>query len=179
MSTIDSAQCVVLCGETGCGKSTQVPSFILEHCMAQGKPVKIFCTEPRRISAISLAQRVSSELGEAPGSAGSRGSLVGYSIRLDSRVSPSSKIIYATTGIVLRMLEGKESLADCTHLIIDEVHERSIDSDFLLIVLRGMLHLRRDLKCVFILHAGSADGLIQGDPHVRHGRRGQDLELYG
>lgn len=108
---------------------------------------------------------MSSELGEAPGSCGTRNSLVGYSIRLDSRVSPSSKIVYATTvrrapshsalspltlpgcqGIVLRMLEGRESLADCTHIIIDEVHERSIDSDFLLIILREILETRKDLK---------------------------------
>ncbi|KAI5477732.1 hypothetical protein MNV49_005921, partial [Pseudohyphozyma bogoriensis] len=150
MSTIDSSQCVVLCGETGCGKSTQVPSFILEHDMRRGKPVKVYCTEPRRISAISLAQRVSAELGEAPGACGGRNSLVGYSIRLDSKVSASSKIVYATTGIVLRMLEGRESLADCTHIIIDEVHERSIDSDFLLIVLREILETRKDLKVILM-----------------------------
>lgn len=71
---------------------------------------------------------------------------MGYSIRLDSAVSASSRIVYATTGIVLRMLEGRESLSDCTHIIIDEVHERSIDSDFLLIILRQLLEHRRDLK---------------------------------
>lgn len=76
---------------------------------------------------------------------------MGYSIRLDSQVSASSRIIYATTGIVLRMLEGRESLADAaTHLIIDEVHERSIDSDFLLIVLRQLLQVRKDLKVILM-----------------------------
>jgi len=149
-STIEDSQCMVLCGETGCGKSTQVPSFILEHGMRKGRNVKIFCTEPRRISAISLAQRVSQELGEQPNACGTRNSLVGYSIRLDSAVSASSRIIYATTGIVLRMLEGKESLADCTHIIIDEVHERSIDSDFLLIILREILEFRKDLKVILM-----------------------------
>lgn len=149
MSVIDSSQCVVLCGETGCGKSTQVPSFILEHGMRRGQRVKIWCTEPRRISAVSLAQRVSSELGEASGACGTRSSLVGYSIRLDSRVSASSRIIFATTGIVLRMLEG-ESLLDASHLIIDEVHERSIDSDFLLLLLRSLLQKRKDLKVILM-----------------------------
>ncbi|KAM0753239.1 P-loop containing nucleoside triphosphate hydrolase protein [Meredithblackwellia eburnea MCA 4105] len=157
MSTIDSSQCIVLCGETGCGKSTQVPSFIVEHDMRRGKNVKVYCTEPRRISAISLAQRVSSELGEAPGACGTRNSLVGYSIRLDARVSPSSRIVYATTGIVLRMLEGRESLADCTHIIIDEVHERSIDSDFLLIILREILEQRKDLKVILMSATVDAD----------------------
>lgn len=79
------------------GKSTQVPSFILEHDMRMGRDVKIFCTEPRRISAISLAQRVSQELGEAPGACGTRNSYVGYSIRLDSQVSATTRICYATT----------------------------------------------------------------------------------
>lgn len=65
--------------------------------MRLGRPVKIFCTEPRRISAISLAQRVSSELGEGPNACGTRNSLVGYSIRLDSAVSASTRIVYATT----------------------------------------------------------------------------------
>lgn len=131
------------------GKSTQVPSFILEHELAQGRNVKVYCTEPRRISAISLAQRVSSELGEAPGSCGNHTSLLGYTIRLDSKVSASSRIIYATTGIMLRMLEG-ESMIDATHIIIDEVHERSIDSDFLLIVLKQLLKVKKDLKVILM-----------------------------
>ena len=65
--------------------------------MRLGRPVKIYCTEPRRISAISLAQRVSSELGEGTNACGTRNSLVGYSIRLDSAVSAATRIIYATT----------------------------------------------------------------------------------
>ncbi|GAA5823603.1 hypothetical protein JCM11251_000694 [Rhodosporidiobolus azoricus] len=170
MNEIENSQCVVLCGETGCGKSTQVPSFILEHDMRLGRDVKIFCTEPRRISAISLAQRVSTELGEAPNACGTRNSLVGYSIRLDSAVSASTRIVYATTGIVLRMLEGKESLADVTHIIIDEVHERSIDSDFLLIVLREILEVRKDLKVILMSATVDAEKIANymgGCPVVR------------
>ncbi|GAA5902381.1 hypothetical protein JCM6882_000515 [Rhodosporidiobolus microsporus] len=170
MQEIENSQCVVLCGETGCGKSTQVPSFILEHDMRLGRDVKIFCTEPRRISAISLAQRVSTELGEPPNACGTRNSLVGYSIRLDSAVSASTRIVYATTGIVLRMLEGKESLADVTHIIIDEVHERSIDSDFLLIVLREILEVRKDLKVILMSATVDAEKIADymgGCPVVR------------
>ncbi|GAA5955052.1 hypothetical protein JCM3765_003173 [Sporobolomyces pararoseus] len=170
MKTIEDSQCIVLCGETGCGKSTQVPSFILEHDMRLGRPVKIFCTEPRRISAISLAQRVSSELGEGANACGTRNSLVGYSIRLDSAVSASTRIVYATTGIVLRMLEGRESLADVTHIIIDEVHERSIDSDFLLIVLREILEVRKDLKVILMSATVDAEKIADymgGCPVVR------------
>lgn len=65
--------------------------------MRLGRDVKVYCTEPRRISAISLAQRVSQELGEPPNACGSRNSYVGYSIRLDSAVSASTRIVYATT----------------------------------------------------------------------------------
>ncbi|KAM0788761.1 hypothetical protein ACM66B_002852 [Microbotryomycetes sp. NB124-2] len=154
---IEQSQCMVLCGETGCGKSTQVPSFIVEHDMRKGRHVKVFCTEPRRISAISLAQRVSAELGEGTNACGTRNSLVGYSIRLDSAVSASTRIVYATTGIVLRMLEGANSLSDCTHIIIDEVHERSIDSDFLLIILRQLLEVRKDLKVILMSATVDAD----------------------
>ncbi|GAA5855636.1 hypothetical protein JCM8547_001627 [Rhodosporidiobolus lusitaniae] len=169
-NAIEDSQCIVLCGETGCGKSTQVPSFILEHGLRLGRDTKIFCTEPRRISAISLAQRVSTELGEPPGACGTRNSYVGYSIRLDSAVSASTRIVYATTGIVLRMLEGKESLADVTHIIIDEVHERSIDSDFLLIVLREILEVRKDLKVILMSATVDAEKIADymgGCPVVR------------
>lgn len=127
VTAIDQNQVVVLCGETGwyaftiwvsqgdchvhvavltswrslwmfrSGKSTQLPAFILEHELSQGRAVKIFCTEPRRISAISLAQRVSQELGEPTGAVGQMGSLVGYNIRLESKISPTTRLVYATT----------------------------------------------------------------------------------
>jgi ATP-dependent RNA helicase DHX29 len=124
LSTIDKNQITIICGETGCGKSTQIPSFILEHELSQGKACKVFCTEPRRISAISLAQRVSEELGEGPKDLGTMRSLVGYAIRLESKTSSQTRLVYATVGVVLRMLESAGGLPEVTHLVIDEVHER-------------------------------------------------------
>jgi ATP-dependent RNA helicase DHX29 len=150
LAAIDHNQVVILCGETGCGKSTQLPSYILEHQLSQGKECKIYCTEPRRISAISLAQRVSEELGEGPGDVGTNRSLVGYAIRLESRVSMSTRLVYATVGVVLRMLESSRTLDDITHLVIDEVHERSIDTDFLLVILRSLMTRRPELKVVLM-----------------------------
>lgn len=97
------------CGESDfqdSGKSTQVPSFILEDQLSRGNHCKIYCTEPRRISAISLAQRVSRELGEPPGACGTMNSLVGYSIRLESNTSRNTRLAFVTNGIALRMLEG-------------------------------------------------------------------------
>jgi len=150
MDTVDREQVVIICGETGCGKSTQVPSFLLEHQLSHGKNCKIYCTEPRRISAISLARRVSEELGEGRGDLGTPRSLVGYSIRLESNTSRETRLVYATTGIVMRMLEGSNDLREVTHLVLDEVHERSIDSDFLLIVLKKLMVKRKDLKVVLM-----------------------------
>ncbi|KAK3332722.1 P-loop containing nucleoside triphosphate hydrolase protein [Cercophora scortea] len=150
VETVDREQVVIICGETGCGKSTQVPSFLLEHELSQGKPCKIYCTEPRRISAISLARRVSEELGEGRNDLGTNRSLVGYSIRLEANTSRETRLVFATTGIVMRMLEGSNDLRDITHLVLDEVHERSIDSDFLLIVLKKLLLRRQDLKVVLM-----------------------------
>lgn len=150
LAAINDNQVVIICGETGCGKSTQVPAFILEHELSGGRPCKVYCTEPRRISAISLARRVSEELGERKGDVGTFRSLVGFAIRLESKFTPQTRLVYATTGIVMRMLEGSDDLGDITHLVLDEVHERSIDSDFLLIVLRKLLKRRPSLKVVLM-----------------------------
>ncbi|KAG6842553.1 hypothetical protein C0991_000079 [Blastosporella zonata] len=143
---LEQSQVLVLSGETGCGKSTQVPAFILEDQLSRGKACKIYCTEPRRISAISLAQRVSRELGDPANAVGTVNSLVGYSIRLESNTTRNTRLAFVTNGIALRMLEGGTghggqgtAFDDITHIIIDEVHERTIESDFLLIVLKSVI----------------------------------------
>lgn len=150
LAAFEANQVTIICSETGSGKSTQIPSFILEHELKSGRQCKIFCTEPRRISATSLARRVSEELGESRNAIGTPRSLVGYAIRLESKISFSTRLIYATTGVVVRMLEKPQNFADVTHLLLDEVHERSIDSDFLMIILRRLLHDRPDLKLVLM-----------------------------
>ncbi|KAJ7110080.1 P-loop containing nucleoside triphosphate hydrolase protein [Mycena epipterygia] len=157
MQILEDSQVLVLSGETGCGKSTQVPAFILEDQLSRGKACKIYCTEPRRISAISLAQRVSRELGDAPNAVGTLASLVGYSIRLESNTSKNTKLAFVTNGIALRMLEGGSgqgghgtAFDEITHIIIDEVHERTIESDFLLIVLKSLLQQRSDLRVILM-----------------------------
>ena len=150
MDVVDSNQIIIVCGETGCGKSTQVPAFLLEHALSQARPCKIYCTEPRRISALSLARRVSEELGERKHEVGTSRSLVGYAIRLESQITPHTRLIYATTGIVLRMLERGDELEGITHVIVDEVHERNIDSDFLLIVLKRLMVKRPELRVILM-----------------------------
>jgi ATP-dependent RNA helicase DHX29 len=97
------------------GKSTQVPAFILEDQLSRGKACRVYCAEPRRISAISLAHRVSQELGDSPGAVGTPASLVGYSIRLENNISRYTRLAYITYGIAIRMLEaGKQGESGVT-----------------------------------------------------------------
>lgn len=96
-------------------------------------------------------------MGENKGDLGTNRSLVGYSIRLEASTSRETRLVYATTGIVMRMLEGSNDLREVTHLVLDEVHERTIDSDFLLIVLKRLMTQRKDLKVVLMSATVDAD----------------------
>jgi hypothetical protein len=121
--------CLVVEGETGSGKSTQVPQFILEDAALRRESVKIIVTQPRRIAAVGVAERVAAERGEEVGG------VVGYVVRGQSAVNKQTCLVFETTGIALRSLQENE-LSDATHVIVDEVHERSLESDFLLLALR-------------------------------------------
>jgi ATP-dependent RNA helicase DHX57 len=146
IKTIRDNQVVVISGETGCGKSTQVPQFILESCIEarKGSTCHVVCTQPRRISAIGLAGRVSDERGEKVGGT------VGYRIRMEAKTSQRTRITYMTTGILLRQLTGSATLDEISHVVIDEVHERTVEIDFLLLVLRHLLRRRPSLKLILM-----------------------------
>ena len=138
-------QVVVLQGDTGCGKTTQVPQFLLEEAAESGNNISIVCTQPRRISAMGVSERVAVERGEQ------LGRTVGYSIRLENKSSAATRLLFCTTGILLRRLEEDPCLSGTTHVVVDEVHERSVESDFLLMVLRDTLReKRRDLRVILM-----------------------------
>ena len=132
-------------GDTGSGKTTQVPQYIMELASEKKEPVRIICTQPRRIAAMSVAERVASERGER------LGSTVGYQIRLENRMSSSTALVFCTTGILLRTLMYHDSNLDkVTHLIIDEVHERDRFVDFLLGVLRSRISRFPNLRIILM-----------------------------
>lgn len=145
LHALTSNQVVIIAGETGSGKTTQVPQFILEHCQQRNQTCRIICTEPRRLSAVSVAERVAFERDEKIGQT------FGYQIRLESRVSPKTLLTYCTNGVLLRALMGGDSaLATITHIIVDEVHERDRFCDFLLIALKDALVKFRSLKVILM-----------------------------
>ena len=144
VDTIKDNQVTVLCGTTGSGKSTQLPQYILEEAFRQGteEETNIVVTQPRRISAISIAQRVAQERGEEVGQS------VGHCVRFESR--PGKHITYYSSGILLRIFERNPVLDGISHVILDEVHERDLNADFLLLVLRRLSRFRKDLKIVIM-----------------------------
>ncbi|KAJ3700380.1 hypothetical protein LUZ61_004085 [Rhynchospora tenuis] len=138
---------IVVCGETGCGKTTQVPQFILDNMIESGLGgcCNIVCTQPRRIAAMSVAERVSDERCEP--SPGSDNSLIGYQVRLDSARNEQTKLLFCTTGILLRKLSTNKHFEGITHVVVDEVHERSLLGDFLLIVLKSLIEKQASIGC--------------------------------
>ncbi|XP_055878287.1 putative ATP-dependent RNA helicase DHX57 [Biomphalaria glabrata] len=145
ISTLNNHNVVIICGMTGCGKTTQVPQFILDDALkSETFNANIVCTQPRRISAMSIAERVAQERDERVGR------VVGYQIRLDAELSLFTRLLFCTTGIVLRRLEDDPLLEGVSHMIVDEVHERSEQSDFLLLVLKKLLRRHSHLKVILM-----------------------------
>jgi len=140
LETITAHQVIVLCGETGSGKTTQLPKLCLE--LGRGVRGKIGHTQPRRIAARSLAARIAEEL-HCP-----LGEAAGYKVRFQDRVRDSSYIKIMTDGILLAEVQSDPELREYDTLIIDEAHERSLNIDFMLGYLRRLLPKRPDLKII-------------------------------
>lgn len=133
-------QVVVVAGETGSGKTTQLPKICLEMGLAEAG--LIGHTQPRRLAARAVATRIAEELGTTPGG------LVGYQVRFNDKTGPETAIKLMTDGILLAEIQQDRLLRKYQVLIIDEAHERSLNIDFLLGYLKRLLPQRRDLKVV-------------------------------
>ncbi len=140
MAAIAAHQVVILCGETGSGKTTQLPKMLLE--MGRGTRGLIGHTQPRRIAARSTAARIAQELGTP------LGELIGYKVRFSDHSSDETLVRLMTDGILLAEIPSDRSLSRYDTLIIDEAHERSLNIDFLLGYLKRLLPRRPDLKLI-------------------------------
>ena len=148
-AALQESDFVVVAGETGCGKTTQVPQYILDSLIEDGCGARanIICTQPRRIAAISIAERVSEERGETdpPGVGASQ---VGYHVRFQPMTTRNTRILYCTIGILLRKVSGGSDplLSTVSHVVVDEVHERSCLGDFTVALLKRISRRRRELN---------------------------------
>ncbi|OQB18579.1 MAG: ATP-dependent RNA helicase HrpB [Deltaproteobacteria bacterium ADurb.Bin207] len=137
---IDQHPFVIVCGETGSGKTTQIPKICL--AMGRGLRARIGCTQPRRIAATSVASRVADELGVELGHE------VGFKIRFSDRTSPDTYVKFVTDGILLAELRSDPWLNGYDTIIVDEAHERSLNIDFLLGCLKRIAPKRPDLRVI-------------------------------
>ena len=140
MNAIRDNQVVIIAGETGSGKTTQIPKMCLD--LGLGEKGLIGHTQPRRLAARSVAERIAEELGQKIGET------VGYQVRFTSEVGEHSAIKLMTDGILLAEIQNDKLLRHYSTLIIDEAHERSLNIDFLLGYLKQLLPLRPDLKVI-------------------------------
>ncbi|CAO1425337.1 unnamed protein product [Diamesa hyperborea] len=178
LQMIEQNQVLLVQSSTGSGKTTQIPQFIMERASEREQKCKIICAQPRRLSAISVAERVSYERNE------NIGTTTGYQIRLESKVSSNSNLVYVTNGVLLRCLMSSEPSAlfnSITHLIIDEVHERNKFTDFLLIAIKDNLHTNPNLRVIIMsatLESDIFSKYFNGCPEVNVPGKLFDLDYY-
>ncbi|CAH1184516.1 unnamed protein product [Phyllotreta striolata] len=139
LDKLKQSRVLLIAGDTGCGKSTQVPQYVLEAGYN-----KIACTQPRRIACISLAKRVAYE------TLTEQKNTVGYQIRFEKSKRASTKVIFLTEGLLLRQASEKETLESYDVVILDEVHERNLHGDFLIGIMKCLMHQRDDFKLILM-----------------------------
>ncbi|XP_065851591.1 pre-mRNA-splicing factor ATP-dependent RNA helicase DEAH1-like [Euphorbia lathyris] len=138
LDAIEKFQVLVIVGETGSGKTTQIPQYL--HEAGYTKRGKIGCTQPRRVAAMSVAARVSQEMGVKLGHE------VGYSIRFEDCTSDKTILKYMTDGMLLREFLGEPDLASYSVVMVDEAHERTLSTDILFGLVKDIARFRPDLK---------------------------------
>ncbi|KAJ5152392.1 Pre-mRNA-splicing factor ATP-dependent RNA helicase PRP43 [Penicillium capsulatum] len=138
------SQILVFVGETGSGKTTQIPQFVLFDDLPQTQRKMIACTQPRRVAAMSVAQRVAEELDV------NLGEEVGYSIRFEDKTSPKTLLKYMTDGMLLREAMNDHNLSRYSTIMLDEAHERTMATDVLMGLLKEVVARRPDLKIIIM-----------------------------
>lgn len=139
-TSINQNQVIVVTGETGCGKTTQLPKIAI--AAGQGDNARIVCTQPRRVAAVSIARRVSEEMSPIGAN------LVGCKIRFRDTTSPQTRIKFVTDGILLAELQGDDRLRQYDTVIVDEAHERSLNIDIILGMAKRLLASRPELRLI-------------------------------
>ena len=165
LAALTAHRVLILCGETGSGKTTQIPKMCLEIGLRAGK--LIGCTQPRRIAARTVAARIAQELG------GELGGVVGYKVRFTDKVRHDTAIKIMTDGILLAESQGDPLLSRYDTIIIDEAHERSLNIDFLLGYLKGLIERRTDLRLVI------TSATIDADRFSKHFNDAPVIEVSG
>ncbi|XP_014880376.1 putative ATP-dependent RNA helicase DHX30 [Poecilia latipinna] len=159
VSAVRSSRAVVIAGETGCGKTTRIPRFLLEEQVrdGEGADCNVLVTQPRRISAVSVAHRVAHEMGPR------LKHHVGYQVRLESRPPENSggSMLFLTVGVLLKKLQSNPTLTGISHVVVDEVHERDVNTDLLLALLRSSLDENPDLRVVLMSATGDNQRLAE------------------
>lgn len=162
---IEANQVVIVCGETGSGKTTQLPKICLK--LKRGVAGMIGHTQPRRIAARTVAARIASELNSP------LGHVVGYKVRFSDKVGADTYIKLMTDGILLAEIQGDHTLSAYDTIIIDEAHERSLNIDFLLGYLKQLLPRRPDLKLIV------TSATIDADRFSKHFNNAPVIEVSG
>ena len=139
LKALESNQVIIVAGDTGCGKSTQVPQYLL-----QAGYTNIACTQPRRIACIALAKRVGFE------TLNEYGSEIGYQIRFERQKTDKTRVLFLTEGLLLRQISADVSLSGYNVIVLDEVHERHLHGDFLLGTIRCLILQRPELKVILM-----------------------------
>jgi hypothetical protein len=145
VQSVSTNKITIIQGNTGCGKTTQVPQYILDEHARAGRACRIIITQPRRIAAQSVAQRVCKERNWK------LGSVCGYKMRGDKRCGNDTRLFYVTTGYLLELIVHDENELDkYTHIVLDEIHERSIETDFILLLVKILLQKKKNVRVVLM-----------------------------
>ncbi|VDM96305.1 unnamed protein product [Thelazia callipaeda] len=178
LEVLDKNQCLTLVGETGSGKTTQIPQWCLEYCKSRTSPGQrrlVACTQPRRVAAMSVATRVAEEMDVQLGAE------VGYSIRFEDCVSDRTILKYCTDGMLLREAMNSPLLDNYGVIILDEAHERTLATDILMGLIKEIVRQRKDIKIVVMsatLDSGKFQNYFENCPLMSVPGRTFPVEIF-